>query len=224
MIFFRIAYNFENKIELSNDELQHLKSLRLNEIDKKIEFRDGLGNSFFYLIPSKSKIGDLVHKEYLEPESSKIEIAQAIPKANRFEFLLQKNTELGIDCFHFINFEQSDRKEYNEDRAYKIVLEASSQAKRITIPKIIFYRSLKNFIDKNPNSYLLEPSSESSINDLKDWKLIPIIGPEGGFRDSEISLIKEKNIQSFHLGKNILKIETASIYMTSIIKFMNQSK
>ena len=221
MIFFRITYNFEDKIELSSDELQHLKSLRLNEIEKKIEFRDGLGNSFFYLIPPKSKFGSLTHKEYLGFELSNIQIAQAIPKANRFEFLLQKNTELGIDIFHFINFEQSDRKEYNEERANRIILEASSQSKRITIPKLYFYKSLKSFIEKNPNSYVLDPNSKFSIKNITNWKLIPIIGPEGGFRDSELSLLKENNIQSFHLGKNILKIETASIYMTSILKYIN---
>ena len=61
--------------------------------------------------------------------------------------------------------------------------------------------------------------ANQSLSQNSDWELIPVIGPEGGFRKEEIELLENTKAKSFSIGKNILRIETAHIYMTSIKQF-----
>lgn len=224
MIFFREDFRFGEKIDLTKEEIEHLRSLRLNDSEKEIEFRDGNGNSYFYQFEPKQKTGNLIEKKTHFIQKFNLAIAQAIPKSHRLEFLLQKTTELGIDHLYFINFFQSDRKEINLERCNKILLEACIQSKRHTVPKIKIYSSLEKFINEHPNSFYLNPESNIKISEMEDWNLIPIIGPEGGFRKEELELMEKKNLKQFQLGETILKIETASIYLTSLKKFHLESK
>lgn len=224
MIFFREEFQFEPKLILTKEEIQHLKSLRLNDQEKEIEIRDGNGNSFFYFLKEKTKEGNFTNKKSSTFHKINLSIAQAIPKSNRLEFLLQKTTELGVENLYFINFFQSDRKDFNLERCKKILIEASIQSKRHSIPKIKLFPSLEKFILEFPNSFFLNPNSEKKISELTDWNLIPIIGPEGGFRKEEIEQMEKQNLKQFQLGETILKIETASIYLTSLKKFHLESE
>jgi 16S rRNA (uracil1498-N3)-methyltransferase len=217
MIFFRPNEIFKNEITLTKDEIEHLRSLRLNEIDKEIEVRDGLGNSYIFQVGAKSKSGKLLEKRQSILHERKISVASAIPKAQRLDFLLQKSTEIGITNFYFINFFQSERRDLNLERCNKIILEACSQSKRHSIPTVKLYNSLENFLREHANILLLDPDALQPLTDNRDWNLIPIIGPEGGFRKEELEQFK--NVKSFSLGKNILKIETAHILMTSLLSF-----
>ncbi len=223
MIFFRENFQFSEKIDLTKDEIEHLRSLRLNEVEKEIEYRDGNGNSYFYSFSSKQKTGSLIDKKNFQIQKLNLSIASAIPKSHRLEFLLQKTTELGIDNLYFINFFQSDRKEINLERCKKILLEACIQSKRHTIPEIKIYSSLEKFILEHPNSFYLNPEANEKISEIEDWNLIPIIGPEGGFRKEEVDLMEKNNLKQFKLGETILKIETACIYLTSLKKFHLES-
>jgi 16S rRNA (uracil1498-N3)-methyltransferase len=219
MIFFRTEFQFQETILLSKEELEHLRSLRLYQEDKILEFRNGLGKSFFYSVKAKANLGDLVKSEINTINEKSFSIASAIPQNNRLDFLLQKNTEIGINSFYFINFFQSERREINIERSHKIILEACIQSKRHSVPSIKLYPSLEKFLIENPKSFFLNPKAKQGINEVKDWKQIPIIGPEGGFREQELALIQDQKISEYNLGTNILKIETASIYIASVLQF-----
>ncbi|MBP9886603.1 MAG: 16S rRNA (uracil(1498)-N(3))-methyltransferase [Leptospiraceae bacterium] len=219
MLFFRPNETFQNEITLTKEEIEHLRSLRLNEIEKEIEVRDGNGNSYFFQVGQKSKTGKLIEKRNFEIPTTQNKIASAIPKAQRLDFLLQKSTEIGITDFYFINFFQSERRDLNIERCNKIILEACSQSKRHSIPNIKLYNSLEKFILEHQNLLLLNPMANQSLSQNSDWELIPVIGPEGGFRKEEIELLENTKAKSFSIGKNILRIETAHIYMTSIKQF-----
>lgn len=219
MILFRPNEFFSKEIILTKEEIEHLRSLRLNEIEKEIEVRDGNGNSYFFNVLPKSKIGNLIKIEKNNLNEKKIRIASAIPKANRFDFLIQKSTEIGITDFYFINFFHSDRKEINLERTNKIILEACSQSKRHTIPRVFFYTSLEKFLNEHSNILLLDPKADKGIQENIDWSLIPVIGPEGGFRKEELEQFDKVDAKKYSIGENILRIETAQIFMTSLISF-----
>lgn len=219
MLFFRPNETFQKEITLNKEEIEHLRSLRLNEIEKEIEVRDGKGNSYIFQVGAKSKNGKLLEKRNTPLSSKKIEIASAIPKAQRLDFLIQKSTEIGITDFYFINFFQSERRDLNIERCNKIILEACSQSKRHSIPTIKLYNSLEKFILEHENLLLLNPMANQSLSQNKDWELIPVIGPEGGFRKEEIELLEKTKAKSFSIGTNILRIETAHIYMAGIKQF-----
>ena len=219
MIFFRPNETFTHELVLTKEEIEHLRSLRLNDINKTLEIRDGNGVSYFFLVEAKSKKGKLLEKTTTSTSNQKIKIASAIPKAQRLDFLLQKSTEIGITDFYFINFFQSERRDINLERSNKIILEACSQSKRHTIPNIKLYNSLEKFLQEHKDVFLLDPTANISLSQNQNWNLVPIIGPEGGFREEELDLLRKNNANSFSIGDNILKIETAHIYIASIIRF-----
>lgn len=221
MLFFRPNETFQNEITLTKEEIEHLRSLRLNDIDKEIEVRDGLGNSYLFQVGAKSKIGKLLTKTNTILSERKIGVASAIPKAQRLDFLLQKSTEIGITDFYFINFFQSERRDLNIERCNKIILEACSQSKRHSIPSIKLYNSLEKFLQEHKNILLMNPDAKRPLSENINWDRIPVIGPEGGFRKEELVLFSESEEESFSLGTNILRIETAHIFMTSLLSFKN---
>jgi len=124
-----------------------------------------------------------------------------------------------VTKFHFIIFFQSDRKDFNETRAGKILQGAAAQSGRHTIPQISVYNSLEEFLKLESNVFFLHPYAEKSIAKLNRFTHIPVIGPEGGFRDEEIKLFTEKNLEGYTFGKNILRLETAVLGIASILQY-----
>ena len=149
-------------------------------------------------------------------------------KKNNLDMLLQKVTELGVEKFIPILSERSTVREINTERAKKIIIEASEQSNRISIPEIKNLQSLKNFLNEFPkNGYLIFcdiNSEKSSLNNiiLKKIKgpICVLVGPEGDFSETERQLIIEKKeIFSLSLAQNILRAETAAIAVVSIVNY-----
>ena len=149
-------------------------------------------------------------------------------KQNPLNFLIQKGTELGIQKFFPILSERTIVKEINVERIKKIIVEASEQSNRISIPEIENLEPLKNFLNKFPkNGYLIFCDINCKKSNLKDiltkkiqGPVCILVGPEGDFSESERQLIiKRKGIISLSLASNILKAETAAIAATTIVNY-----
>tara|TARA_Y100001970_G_scaffold198293_1_gene241245 strand:- start:635 stop:1354 length:720 start_codon:yes stop_codon:yes gene_type:complete len=142
------------------------------------------------------------------------------------DFMLQKTTELGIQRFIPIKFDRSITRDVNIDRAKKIVIEASEQSNRISIPKIFEVINLKNFLNNFPeNGQLIfcdincKKNNFNKIN-FDTGPICVIIGPEGDFTENERNLIlQHKKTISISLASNILRAETAAIVATSILSY-----
>ena len=140
--------------------------------------------------------------------------------------MLQKTTELGIQRFIPIKFDRSITRDVNIDRAKKIVIEASEQSNRISIPKIFEVINLKNFLNNFPeNGQLIfcdincKKNNFNKIN-FDTGPICVIIGPEGDFTENERNLIlQHKKTISISLASNILRAETAAIVATSILSY-----
>ncbi|WP_061286263.1 16S rRNA (uracil(1498)-N(3))-methyltransferase [Leptospira interrogans] len=222
-ILFRREWNEEYPFHLNKEEISHLKALRIFSEDKNLRVLNGIGTEWIYEIPGNSVQG-IFKKTITHLKSERVSaVATAIPKGNRLEWLLQKGTELGLTHFYFLNFEQSDRKDFNLNRAQKIVEEASIQSKRIFLPEIVSPVSLKEFLisqkKQNLSIYRLDPQGEWKLKSEFFQNAIWIIGPEGGFREKEILLLQERNIPGIKAGDTILKIETAVIFTASLFRY-----
>ena len=153
-------------------------------------------------------------------------------KQNSLNFVIQKGTELGIHKFIPILCERSVVREINIERAKKIIIEASEQSNRISVPEILPVQNLENFMKnlakKNVNLIFCDINCET--NNLKNIlsKQNPtciLIGPEGDFSEKERQLIVDyQNTISFSLAKNILRAETAAIAATTILNYHINSK
>ncbi|WP_061269657.1 16S rRNA (uracil(1498)-N(3))-methyltransferase [Leptospira interrogans] len=222
-ILFRREWNEEYPFHLNKEEISHLKALRIFSEDKNLRVLNGIGTEWIYEIPGNSVQG-IFKKTITHLKSERVSaVATAIPKGNRLEWLLQKGTELGLTHFYFLNFEQSDRKDFNLNRAQKIVEEASIQSKRIFLPEIVSPVSLKEFLisqkKQNLSIYRLDPQGEWKLKPEFFQNAIWIIGPEGGFREKEIFLLQERNIPGIKVGDTILKIETAVVFTASLFRY-----
>ena len=146
-------------------------------------------------------------------------------KSNYFNFMLQKATEIGVTKLFPITSERSIVRKINEDRIKKILVEASEQSNRLTVPSLEKIQKLEKFLDDNKNINLIfgDLNTDSKKIELKD-PLKPIavlIGPEGDFSENErAKILKFHDVQSIKLNDNILRSETAVISSLSIINYL----
>ena len=171
------------------------------------------------------KVEKLVKERKLEND---LWLAFSPIKKNSLDMMIQKTTELGIQKFIPILSERTIVKDINTQRLKKIIIEASEQSNRISVPEIKKLESLKIFLNNFPNDGFLifcdincEKSNLKDILSKKKQKPICIlIGPEGDFSEKERQLIiGKKEIFSLSLASNILRAETAAIAAVTIVNY-----
>ena len=146
-------------------------------------------------------------------------------KSNYFNFMLQKATEIGVTKFFPITTERTIVRKINEDRIKKILIEASEQSNRLTVPSIEKIQKLEKFLDDNKNINLIfgDLNTHSKKIEFKDppKPIAVLIGPEGDFSENErAKILKFHDVQSIKLNDNILRSETAVISSLSIINYL----
>lgn len=146
----------------------------------------------------------------------------ALAKREAFEWVLEKGTELGITGFVPLVTERSEKKNLNRERSEKILKEASEQSGRVFLPEIYEPIEISKAISGlglPGMTMALDP--RGATFDAREYRrgerVNVFIGPEGGFTEKEIALFKEHNIPVVSLGKQILRFETASIAIGSIL-------
>jgi len=163
-------------------------------------------------------------RNHAEPKM-KVSLYQAIPKKPAlFELVVQKATEIGVSqIFPLITERTEKRRMPRFDRISLIAMEATEQCGRIHIPVIRHPVNYEEIISKLSNGYIAyEYEGNKNLSDYnKDIKsakeLQLIIGPEGGFSETEIGLAEKSGIKPFSLGKRILRTETAAISALSLV-------
>ena len=241
--FFTLEEYISNeKAKIIGDDVKHIyKVLRLNSGDKVI-INNCNGMEFLGEINSISKtevIVDILEKLTTNNESNiKISLFQGMPKAQKMDLIVQKGTELGVYEFIPVITERVDVKLKGDfkkiDRLNKIAKEAAKQSKRTIIPKVLDVVDFKYVIDNISNYDLFIVPYENAenygikalIKDLeskgvkeKIEKVAVLIGPEGGFEDEEISMLKNKGAYIITLGNRILRTETAGFTAASLIQY-----
>ena len=145
-------------------------------------------------------------------------------KSNYQNFMIQKATELGITKFLPIIFDRTVVRKINKERLEKIVVEASEQSNRISVPIIESSQNLDNFL-KNVSMNLIFTDLNSKNKKIDTSKLFSkptciIVGPEGDFTETEREKILNFNdVQALNINENILRSETAVISTISIVNY-----
>ena len=146
-------------------------------------------------------------------------------KSNYQNFMLQKATELGVTKFLPIIFDRTVVRKINKDRIEKIVIEASEQSNRISVPIIEGAQDLNSFLKKNSMDLIFTDlnSNIKKIDKSKftDKPVCIIIGPEGDFSETEREkILSFKGVQPIKINENILRSETAVISAISIVNYV----
>ena len=230
--FFCEAIN-EPVTKLSSSQAHHLTSVLRLKIGDKIELFDGKGvvaKAVIVFAKKRNVTLTIEHLQRDEPrQNQRIIIATSIPKADRFDWLIAKATELGVDRITPVIFERTVKLPNNPKiltRWQNITISSAKQCRRIFLPQIDkptrLIETLENFKSTYPDSELLLASPESQASSLtqlpkNDCDIITFIGPEGGITDAEQQLLIEKNVKPVRLTSTILRVETAAIAVAAIL-------
>lgn len=240
--FIRDANWTNNKITITGDQAHHIvRVMRYQENDRIICNQT---NGKAALCSLTQVAPNCVEAEIIEWIDETVElpievtIVQGIPKGNKFDFVLQKGTELGATSFIPFKAERSisvwDKKKIEKrmGRFNKIVEEAAEQSQRNRLPTVKQPMSLHEIITESKHydvkifAYEEEAKNEYAytlshvIKQLKpNDKLLACIGPEGGFSEQEVTLLKENGFTSVRLGPRILRTETAPLYVLTSLSY-----
>ncbi len=168
--------------------------------------------------------------EKAEPSKFQLHLAVAPTKMNdRYEWFLEKATEIGIHEITPIMCDRSERKAVNKERFEKIILTAMKQSNVLFLPKLNEAIAFKEFIKrKNAGLQLIAHCEETDKKTLKsviktNENVTLLIGPEGDFSEKEIALALENNYVAVSLGNTRLRTETAAIVACHSVVFANES-
>lgn len=225
------------------DDVKHIyKVLRLAEGEKVI-LNNCSGREYLAEISeiNKKEVSLSIIEELEINNESAVEITlfQGLPKGQKMDLIVQKGTELGIKEFVPTIMERVDIKLKESfkklDRLNRIALEASKQSKRSIIPEVKEPEEFENALNLMREADLIIVPYENAqnfgikslVHDLKEKgtdfenirKIAVVIGPEGGFEESEIEKLKENNAYIVTLGKRILRTETAGFTAAALLQY-----
>ncbi|RZK05524.1 MAG: 16S rRNA (uracil(1498)-N(3))-methyltransferase [Flavobacterium sp.] len=171
----------------------------------------------------------IVSAEKSEPLKYHLHLAVAPTKMNdRYEWFLEKATEMGISEITPVICDHSERKFIKTDRFDKIIQSAMKQSLQYYLPKLNEPISFKDFIKlKNKGLNLIAHCEETDKKSLKDVlkskeNVTILIGPEGDFSEKEIKMALENNYIPVSLGNTRLRTETAAVVACHSVVFVNE--
>ncbi|MFV8346153.1 16S rRNA (uracil(1498)-N(3))-methyltransferase [Flavobacterium sp. ZB4P13] len=160
-----------------------------------------------------------------------LHLAVAPTKMNdRYEWFLEKATEIGIHEITPIICDHSERKVINTERFDKILLAAMKQSNELYLPKLNDAVTFKEFIKlEREGLKLIAHCEETDKRTLKsvlkpNENVTLLIGPEGDFSEKEIALALENNFIPVSLGNTRLRTETAAIVACHSVIFVNEGE
>lgn len=219
-------------IFLDADETRHLRDVLRLSVGGRVRVFDGRGQEFLCQIEKiekkKTALKIIEMIEPLAPESDlDLTLAVAILKGDKFDLVIQKAVELGVKRFCPINTRRGDVRLKDSvkkpARWQKIIIESSKQTGRAALMQLAepseFERFIKNSVRSGGEKILFAERGGRSFSKIKPGKKITaLIGPEGGWEDSEIEFATENDFQIITLTGRILRAETAAIAITSLLQ------
>jgi len=159
----------------------------------------------------------------------RLHLAVAPTKMNdRYEWFLEKATEIGVSEITPIICDHSERKLIKTDRFDKIILAAMKQSNQYFLPKLNEPVAFKDFIKNSFDGVLFiahceETDKRSFKNELRpNVDITVLIGPEGDFSEKEIKLALENKYMAVTLGSTRLRTETAAVVVCHSVAFVNE--
>jgi 16S rRNA (uracil1498-N3)-methyltransferase len=213
-------------LTLRGDEAHHaVKSLRLREGDELLvtnlegtcyECRIALSDATTVTCAIEH-----VLPEYGEPQKDIMLIQAMMSQPARWEFLLEKATELGVTKIQPVITERTEQRHLRLDRAERVLRAAVKQTKRARLPELLEMTTLSDALHFAATDFreilLFEESAEFLFADVEGSRLALVIGPEGGLTSSEILMAREQfGAHVASLGNRRLRAETAAIAALAI--------
>jgi 16S rRNA (uracil1498-N3)-methyltransferase len=219
-----------NQFILSEDTARHIvQVLRMKE-GEQVMITNGKGQTLtaeIVLADKKKTEVKIKNKDFVCQPQPKISIAISLIKnANRFEWFLEKATEIGVSSIIPLLCKRTEKTHFREERMRTILISAMLQSRQVWLPELSVSKKINEFL-KNDLQYdqkFIAHCLEEEKKELKDFKLnnssskIILIGPEGDFTKEEIDLALENNYIPVSLGETRLRTETAGMVAAVLLK------
>ncbi len=203
-----------------------VRVLRLSpEVD--IEAFTGFGQSFrARLKHDKPKHNCLILLEEYAPVPApqfRLKLAQALPKSDKLDFILQKSTELGVTDIALLYSERSEtnlsgsRLEKRIQHWKKVIRSAAEQSGRHWLPQLLPPQTLAAFMQheveelSTTTKIVLDPTGEALPCLSEPRNALILVGPEGGWSKPELAFAANHNFHAYRIGRFVLRTETASL-------------
>ena len=220
------------QIAFTKDESRHIvKVLRKNSGDQ-LQITNGKGWLFIAEISVadvKNCVAIILSKSFEPSRNYKVHLAVAPTKMNeRYEWFLEKATEIGVDTITPIICDHSERKTIKADRFDKIIQSAMKQSLHYYMPELQEAISLRDFIAQPfSGQKFIAHCEETERTSLKNVlqpnaDVLILIGPEGDFSSDEITLAIAEGFKPVTLGHTRLRTETAAVVACHSIAFYNE--
>ena len=223
-------------VTLPKELARQLRDVLHLQVGEQVALLDNSGDEILATIASVSKSAvdvRLVERRAGKSESPvRIILCQGLLKSARFEWVLEKGTELGVSVFFPILCRRSmagleDAGTSKTQRWQRIIKEAAEQSGRARLPELLPIRPLTRALnDIPPGALALMPWEEERALMLRDAlrssspsTVIIFIGPEGGLTAEEVKLAQRHGAQVVSLGSRILRAETAALATVASVMY-----
>ncbi|HEY3136275.1 MAG TPA: 16S rRNA (uracil(1498)-N(3))-methyltransferase [Blastocatellia bacterium] len=236
--FYASPEDISSAVRLSVDETHHLtRVLRLVPGDQAFVF-DGCDNEYkckFSLVTDNRAQLEIVERLSDIVESPlQLTLAQALAKGEKFDFIVQKATELGVTRIAPLVTRYSEVRLDEQQvarrlqRWQRISLEALKQCGRRKLVEITAPRKVAEFLRDEAHSQkqallLFSERDGARLEEALDEISMPrsvvaLVGPEGGWADDELDLLKQHESRGLTLGPRVLRTETAALVAITLIQ------
>lgn len=221
----------DSAAELRGEEARHLARVLRAEAGQQYEISDGQAA---YLAEIEEARGDRVLFRVLQPVASpelplRITLLAALVKFDRFEWMIEKATELGVESILPVETARTEKglleaSHKRGERWTRIARESSQQSRRVTVPGTLpavrFEKALaaeadyRYFLEEAGATPLLQvlPAARSASD-----RVALLLGPEGGWTDGERQAAAARGWQAVSLGPQVLRAETAATAALAIL-------
>ncbi len=211
--------------KMDEEMRRHVVTVLRMEVGEKIMLMDGVGGVAEVDIieaSKKSLVVSINNKKSYPPPSQKLVLAiSTLKNASRFEWMLEKVTEIGITEIIPLISERTERIHFKEDRLKQIIVSACLQSKQCWMPVLHEPQKLQAIIEESTIeqkfiAHCIENQKQPLQRQERDALLL--VGPEGDFTQAEIAMALVKGFKPVSLGNSRLRTETAGVVGAVLMK------
>jgi len=231
----------QTSVRICGDEAYHAQRVLRLDVGDVCDVFDGSGTLFHvkitHLVKDTSVEATILTKtEAGQSRPFSVSLAQAIPRKGKFDFILEKATELGVATIIPLITKRTEflLPSHDREKLYsrwnKIILQAAKQSRHYVLPNLTDIEAIADLHERfsfYSTVLIPSPGQESKMEDviagLKKagaGDVLVIIGPEGGFTQDELASATHHGATSIALGPTILKTDTAMITMIGMLNTM----
>lgn len=215
-------------LRLSEEESHHLTRVMRVQLGEHIEVINGKGQlakAEVTEIQKRHSVLNILHLQTEAPPTTEVILAQALPRLNRLDTIVEKGTELGITQLWLFPGQRSEKKELSDQQQQRIhtqMVSALKQCGSLFLPTLILKPALQRwdhlpypafFGDLSPHA----PPFHTYSQRVAEGSVLFFVGPEAGFTSDEVEQMQKLQAIGVRLHQNILRTDTASLAALSII-------